>query len=134
MTHSCAFDFYGRRLPPVATVSFASRSQEITPKNAEGLVTLQDPSKPAIKKHHSLVLRCESASEKYAWLARLKNVSETPAVERPVRKYTSQQLEEGRAGTAEKDKKRDGKPPKVKPRCVREMPPKECCRLAATIS
>ena len=76
---------------------------------------MQDPSKPAIKKHHSLVLRCESASEKYAWLARLKYVSETPASERPVRKYTSRDLEESKAGAekASRRDKREGKPPKV---------------------
>lgn len=77
---------------------------------------VQDPSKPAIKKHHSLVLRCESASEKYAWLARLKYVSETPPTERPVRKYTSRELEESRVGvdkTSSKKEKRDGRPPKV---------------------
>ena len=76
---------------------------------------MQDPSKPAIKKHHSLVLRCESAPEKYAWLARLKFVSETPAAQRPVRKYTSQELEDSRAGAekASRKEKRDGRPPKV---------------------
>ena len=76
---------------------------------------LKDPSKPAIKKHHSLVLRCESASEKYAWLARLKYVSETPASERPVRKYTSRDLEESKTGAekASRKDKREGKPPKV---------------------
>ena len=84
------------------------------------LVDLQDPSKPAIKKHHSLVLRCESASEKYAWLARLKYVSETAPADRPVRSYKSRDFtESARRGGAEKDGRRgdrrapDGRPPKV---------------------
>lgn len=58
---------------------------------------LQDPSKPCVKNHHSLVLRAESASDKYMWLARLKNAGEgtLPAGgpgRPPIRPYTSQEL------------------------------------------
>lgn len=77
---------------------------------------LQDPSKAAIKKHHSLVLRCESASEKYAWLARLKYVSESTGVDRPVRKYTSAQIQSEGSKNNDKDSRRGDKgdrPPKV---------------------
>ena len=56
----------------------------------------QDPSKPCVKNHHSLVLRAESASDKYMWLARLKNAGEgtpqTAAGRPPIRPYTSQEL------------------------------------------
>lgn len=53
----------------------------------------QDPSKPCVKNHHSLVLRAESASEKFMWLARLKNASEGSGGARPpVRGYTSDSL------------------------------------------
>jgi hypothetical protein len=53
----------------------------------------QDPSKPCVKNHHSLVLRAESASDKYMWLARLKNASDGSAPSKsPLRGYTSEQL------------------------------------------
>ena len=53
------------------------------------------------------MLRCETASEKYAWLARLKYVSESSGIERPVRKYTSAQLAEHKAAAEEGRKKHD---------------------------
>lgn len=59
------------------------------------------------------MLRCESAAEKYAWLARLKYVSETPASERPVRKYSSRDFTEGGRPEKRGEGKRDGRPPKV---------------------
>ena len=37
---------------------------------------MQNPAKPLVKNHQSIVLRAESASEKYAWLARLKYTSD----------------------------------------------------------
>ena len=54
---------------------------------------LQNPSKPLVKNHQSLVLRAESASEKYAWLARLKFAADyagNPGT--PLRSYDSAQL------------------------------------------
>ena len=46
-----------------------------------------------MKNHHSLVLRAESASDKYMWLARLKNASDgASGGKTPVRGYTSDQL------------------------------------------
>lgn len=55
---------------------------------------VQDPSKPCVKNHHSLVLRAESASEKFMWLARLKNASDGGGTSgrAPLRAYTSDQL------------------------------------------
>lgn len=56
-------------------------------------VFMQDPSKPCVKSHHSLVLRAASASEKYMWLARLKNASEgTGGSKTPIKSFTSEQL------------------------------------------
>ena len=59
-----------------------------------GLAGVQDPSKPCVKNHHSLVLRAESASEKFMWLARLKNASDGGGTSgrAPLRSYTSDQL------------------------------------------
>jgi hypothetical protein len=56
--------------------------------------TVQDPSKPCVKNHHSLVLRAESASEKFMWLARLKNASDGTASggRAPMKSYTSESL------------------------------------------
>lgn len=42
----------------------------------------QDPSKPAVKKHHSIVLRAETPAEKYSWLRRLKISAEGPGAVR----------------------------------------------------
>ena len=54
---------------------------------------MQDPSKAAIKNHHSLVLRCESGAEKYAWLARLKYVADNkPPPRSQMRSYNSSDL------------------------------------------
>ena len=50
-------------------------------------VCLQNPAKPLVKNHQSIVLRAESASEKYAWLARLKYTSE--GIPGAVRSYDS---------------------------------------------
>jgi hypothetical protein len=36
----------------------------------------QNPNKPVAKNHHQMVLRAESASEKYDWLARLRHATE----------------------------------------------------------
>ncbi|BDA43116.1 Dynamin-2B [Coccomyxa sp. Obi] len=57
-------------------------------------VSHKDPSKPCVKNHHSLVLRAESASEKFMWLARLKNASDGGGTtgRAPLRAYTSEQL------------------------------------------
>lgn len=91
----------------------------------------QDPNKPAIKKHHSLVLRCESASEKYAWLARLKYVSETPASERPVRKYSSREFtEEGRRRGSDRDGKRGDD--KRDPKGTKVQQPGLSCKMKCT--
>ena len=54
---------------------------------------VQNPSKPLVKNHQSLVLRAESASEKYAWLARLKFASDGSGnPNAPLRSYDSQKL------------------------------------------
>ncbi|KAK9915279.1 hypothetical protein WJX75_007044 [Coccomyxa subellipsoidea] len=57
-------------------------------------VSHKDPSKPCVKNHHSLVLRAESASEKFMWLARLKNASDGTASggRAPMKSYTSESL------------------------------------------
>lgn len=58
---------------------------------------LQDPSKPCVKNHHSMVLRAASASEKYMWLARLRNAGDAAlggAKGRdPPRSYASSELQ-----------------------------------------
>ena len=55
-----------------------------------------------IKNHVALVLRAESASEKYAWLARLKHAA-TGDVRTPMRGYTSHELERGSVQPSESD-------------------------------
>jgi hypothetical protein len=46
----------------------------------------KDPSKPAVKKHHSIILKAETVAEKMSWLARLKAASEGPgALQAPQR-------------------------------------------------
>ena len=52
---------------------------------------LQNPSKPLVKNHQSIVLRAESAPEKYDWLARLKFASERSTTANQVRAYDSNQ-------------------------------------------
>ena len=39
---------------------------------------MQDTSRPIVKNHHSVVLRAESAAEKYSWLTRLLAASGNP--------------------------------------------------------
>ena len=41
-------------------------------------VGLQDVTRPIVKNHHSVVLRAESAAEKFSWLNRLLNASGNP--------------------------------------------------------
>ena len=43
---------------------------------------LQDTSRPIVKNHHSVVLRAESAAEKYSWLTRLLAASGNPQAPR----------------------------------------------------
>ena len=50
---------------------------------------VQNAAKPLVKNHQSIVLRAESASEKYAWLARLKYTSEGIPGATTVRSYDS---------------------------------------------
>ncbi|KAK9815384.1 hypothetical protein WJX72_002710 [[Myrmecia] bisecta] len=57
-------------------------------------VSNKDPNKSVVKNHNSIILRAETAAEKYSWLARLKFASEAaPSVaSTPVRKYSSQEF------------------------------------------
>lgn len=64
--------------------------------NCEGAA--QDPSKPCVKNHHSLVLRAASASEKYMWLARLRNAGDAAAKREP-RSYASSDLQRSAEST-----------------------------------
>ncbi len=43
---------------------------------------MQDTSRPIVKNHHSVVLRAESAAEKYSWLTRLLAASGNPQAPR----------------------------------------------------
>jgi len=53
----------------------------------------QDPSRPCLKNHQSLVLRAETAADKYAWLARLRHASEAaPGAARPPPRSTTEAL------------------------------------------
>ncbi len=55
---------------------------------------MQDPSKPCVKNHHSLVLRTGSASDKYSWLARLRNAGDAAlGAKREPRSYASSELQ-----------------------------------------
>ena len=55
---------------------------------------VQDPSKPCVKNHHSLVLRAASASEKYMWLARLRNAGDAAmGAKREPTRYASSELQ-----------------------------------------
>ena len=56
---------------------------------------MQDPSKPCVKNHHSLVLRAGSASEKFMWLARLRNAGDAApgGAKREMRPYASSELQ-----------------------------------------
>eukprot|EP00891_Asterochloris_glomerata_P003150 jgi/Astpho2/3150/Aster-03429 len=51
----------------------------------------KDPTRPIVKNHHSVVLRAESAAEKYSWLSRLKNASSTGGARTPPTKMDSSQ-------------------------------------------
>ena len=51
-------------------------------KKTHALTWQQDPSKPAVKKHHSIVIRAETPAEKHSWLRRLKICSEGPGAMR----------------------------------------------------
>lgn len=42
----------------------------------------KDPSRPIVKNHHTVVLRAESAAEKFSWLNRLLNASGNPQAAR----------------------------------------------------
>ena len=59
------------------------------------LPLVQDPSKPCVKNHHSLVLRAGSASEKFMWLARLRNAGDAAlgGAKREMRPYASSELQ-----------------------------------------
>ena len=69
-----------------------------------------------MKNHHSLVLRAESASDKYMWLARLKNASDgggAPGGKPPVRGYTSEQLRAASVtSSAAPTPRSEGRPPR----------------------
>lgn len=56
------------------------------------LMNLQDPMKPCVKGHHSLVLRAETAAEKYSWLARLRYASDGSSKNQPIKKYDSKDI------------------------------------------
>lgn len=45
-------------------------------------IDMQDTSRPIVKNHHSVVLRAESAAEKYSWLTRLLAASGSPMAAR----------------------------------------------------
>ncbi|EIE26899.1 hypothetical protein COCSUDRAFT_64712 [Coccomyxa subellipsoidea C-169] len=73
-------------------------------------VSHKDPSKPCVKNHHSLVLRADSASEKFMWLARLKNASDGGGAggRAPLRGYTSEQLRADSVTSSTAPTPRDG--------------------------
>ncbi len=74
------------------------------------MCSAQDPSKPCVKNHHSLVLRADSASEKFMWLARLKNASDGGGAggRAPLRGYTSEQLRADSVTSSTAPTPRDG--------------------------
>jgi dynamin GTPase len=66
----------------------------------------KDATRPIVKNHHSVVLRAETAAEKYSWLARLKNASDGTGQRTPVKQYKSDDL---LRKDSEKDSKKDRK-------------------------
>lgn len=57
----------------------------LVPDQAEwstSLLSVQDTTRPIVKNHHSVVLRAESAAEKFSWLNRLLAASGNPQAPR----------------------------------------------------
>jgi len=71
-------------------------------------VSHKDPSKPAVKKHHSIVLRSESPAEKYSWLRRLKLCSEGPGAMRNLPPRPTLASTQDGGGAASKAPRRGG--------------------------
>lgn len=69
------------------------------------VVLLQDPMKPCVKGHHSVVLRAETAAEKSSWLARLRYASDGSSKNQPIKKYRSK----GNLAQTRDGSKTDGK-------------------------
>lgn len=96
---------------------------ETCSKTVERVAEVQDPSKPCVKNHHSLVLRTASASDKYMWLARLRNAGDAAmGVKREPRSYASSELQRSADSTTSSV----APTPRIRAGGVHSVPP-ECC-------
>ena len=94
---------------------------ETCSKTAERVAEVQDPSKPCVKNHHSLVLRTATASDKYQWLARLRNAGDAAMGAKP-RSYASSELQRSADSTTSSV----APTPRIRAGAVRSIPP-DCC-------
>ncbi|KAK9864494.1 hypothetical protein WJX84_006528, partial [Apatococcus fuscideae] len=69
----------------------------------------KDPMKPCVKGHHSLVLRAETAAEKYSWLARLRYASDGSSKNQPIKKYESKDILAQKSDASKADAKGDSR-------------------------
>ena len=65
--------------------------------------------KPCVKGHHSLVLRAETAAEKYSWLARLRYASDGSSKNQPIKKYESKDILAQKSDASKADAKGDSR-------------------------
>ena len=77
----------------------------------------QDPSRPCVKNHHSLVLRAETAADKYAWLARLRHASELAPGPRPPPRGSTDALRAAASGGLERPSATPSRASNVRPYC-----------------
>lgn len=76
---------------------------------------VQDPSRPCVKNHHSLVLRAETAADKYAWLARLRHASELAPGPRPHPRGSTDALRAAASGGLERPSATPSRASNVRP-------------------
>ncbi|KAK9826828.1 hypothetical protein WJX81_004888 [Elliptochloris bilobata] len=65
-------------------------------------ISHKDPSRPCVKNHHSLVLRAETAADKYAWLARLRHASDLVPAPRPHPRGSTDALRAAASGSLDR--------------------------------
>ena len=106
-----------------SAASVGCRAPSKSPSRWDGA---QDPSRPCVKNHHSLVLRAESAVDKYAWLARLRHASELAPGPRPHPRGSTDALRAAASGGLERPSATPSRASNVRP-CW----PCECGVIAA---